>query len=296
MDGQIVAAEGAAPAAQAAPAGASKEFFNVDGVMGRIFSMETANLAIRVVLALIVGFAALGIVVAIIKRAAGKRLDTKTGALIVKAIQYVGSAIIIINAFEVAKIDLSALLGAAGIAGIAIGFAAQTSVSNFISGLFLMSEKTFAIGDIVTVESTTGVIYSINALSVKIRTFDNQLVRIPNETLIKTKVTNISAFPVRRLNIAVSVVHGTDIEKAREALRRAADGCPAVLKSPEPFFMVSGINKDGIDLFFGAWFALDDQTAANNGMYEGITRQFAESGIAFARQALSVEVDSASSR
>ncbi|MDZ7816437.1 MAG: mechanosensitive ion channel [Planctomycetota bacterium] len=96
---------------------------------------------------------------------------------------------------------LTALLGAAGIAGIAIGFAAQTSLSNIISGFFLLSERPFAQGDLVQCGSDTGFVLSVSLLSVKMRTFDNKLIRIPNENLIKKEVYNLTKFPIRRVNV-----------------------------------------------------------------------------------------------
>ena len=69
----------------------------------------------------------------------------------------------------------------------------------------------------LNVDGTVGVVHSVDALSIKLRTFDNQLVRIPNEILIKAKVTNITRFPARRLNIDLSVVYGTDIRGSARA-------------------------------------------------------------------------------
>jgi len=192
-----------------------RNLFPEGGVLDRLFTVDTAVRVIRVGLTIVVGILLVGLIVAIIRRVISKRLDTRNGAVIVKVVQYAGIALIVINAFEAAQVDLSALLGAAGIAGIAIGFAAQTSVSNFISGFFLVSDKTFAVGDILTVDGITGEVYAIETLSVKLKTFDNRLVRIPNETLIKSNVINVTRFPVRRLNIQVTVPHGTDIARAR---------------------------------------------------------------------------------
>lgn len=293
-DGTVAGAGQAAAApqaiAEAAPQAAAEAapLFAIDSAIHRILNVDVAIKALQVVIVFVLGLLLVGVVVTILKRILGKRLDSRTGTLIVRAVQYLGIALIVINAFEMADINLSALLGAAGIAGIALGFAAQTSVSNFISGLFLMSEKTFSIGDVVTVDATTGVVYSIDTLSVKLRTFDNQLVRIPNESLIKTNVVNVTRFPSRRLNIKLTVEHGTDIEKARTVLLDAAMANPGVLRSPDPFFQVQSISKDGIDLFFGVWFAKDDWEQANNGMYMEIQKRFADAGIRFAFTTLAV--------
>ncbi len=249
-------------------------------VLGRVF---------QVIITIVVGFLLVGLILAIVKRITKNRLDPRSNALLVKIVQYLGLALIVINAFNAAKVDLSALLGAAGIVGIALGFAAQTSVSNFISGFFLVSEKTFTVGDILSVENISGEVYSIDALSVKIRTFDNKLVRIANETLIKSMVTNITPFSVRRMNIKLSVTHETSIDRVRAVLLDIADRLPSVLKSPEPFFMVESFGKDGTDIFFGVWFEQCDWEATNLGIHHGIKERFEQEGILLAHQTLTIE-------
>ena len=91
-------------------------------------------------------------------------------------------------------LGLTSLLGAAGIIGIATGFAAQTGLSNIISGIFLLVEDIFEINDVIMFgDKITGKVESINLFSVKLRTADNKLVRIPNEALLKNPVTNLSS-------------------------------------------------------------------------------------------------------
>ncbi len=276
-----------APAAARGSSGILK-FLHLDTVVGMIFNIESATKAIQIALMMLVGLIVLGIIVTLIKKISGKRMDSRTGGFLAKTVQYAGFALILINAFKIANIDLSALLGAAGIAGIALGFAAQTSVSNFISGIFLMYEKTFAEGDIVTVDDTTGVVFSIDALSVKLRTFDNRFVRIPNETLIKTNVINVTRFPLRRQNIKLTVTYDTDIERARAVLLQTAEANPGVLRKPEPFFMVQSFGANGIELFLGVWFANPDWEQANNGMYIDIKKNFDAAGIEFAYPTMTV--------
>ncbi len=259
-----------------------------DSALGRIFTIETVLKLTRVGLSVVLGLLLVGLVMTLLKRFARKRLDSRSGSLVIKLTQYLGFALIAINALEAAEVDLSALLGAAGIAGVALGFAAQTSVSNFISGFFLMSEKTFTVGDVISVDTTTGVVHSIDALSVKLRTFDNQLVRIPNETLTKTNVTNVTRFKTRRLNIRLTITHATDLEKARMLLLEAAEANESVLRQPEPLFMIQGLGKDGVELLFGVWLANEDWVTGNNAMYAGIHERFKNAGIEFAHATMTV--------
>ena len=118
------------------------------------------------------------------------------GQILLKRAIFYGIMILMsMSALRELGFDLSVILGAAGILSVAIGFASQTSASNLISGLFLMMERPFSIGDVIRVEQTTGEVISIDLLSVKIRTFDNLYVRVPNESMIKTHMAVTSSTP-----------------------------------------------------------------------------------------------------
>ena len=108
-----------------------------------------------------------------------------------------------LTVLSIFDIDLTALLGAAGIAGLTIGVASKNSVGNIISGIFLISEKSFQVGDVVKIKDKTGIVYSIDLLSIKLRTFDNLYVRIPNENIINSDVTTVTRFPIRRMDINI---------------------------------------------------------------------------------------------
>lgn len=79
--------------------------------------------------------------------------------------------------------------------------------------MFLLVEKLFEIGNFIEVEATIGEVVSIDMLSVKLRTPDNLYVRIPNETLIKTRVVNRSRFPIRRMDLTVGIAYAEDVER-----------------------------------------------------------------------------------
>jgi small-conductance mechanosensitive channel len=125
-------------------------------------------------------------------------------------------------------------------------------------------------------------------MSVKLRTFDNQLIRIPNETLIKSNVSNITRFPVRRLNIDILFTYDTDIERAVDVLMDVAANCQNALKNPPPVFMVKGFSESGIGLFFGVWFATNEWFDGNNDMYVAIKKRLDAEGIEFAYPTMTI--------
>lgn len=193
-----------------------------------------------------------------------QKISPQTRLLVNKIFGYGGFIAIALFLFDALGVNLSAFLGAAGIVGIALGFAAQSSISNVIAGLFLLAEKPFAVGDVVNAADVSGIVLSIDVLSVKLKTFDNTMVRIPNETLIKTKVINVTRFPVRRLNIEVGVGYTSDLPHTLAVIREVIAANRYALANPEPFLSVHELASSGIILSIGIWFERDDMIALKN--------------------------------
>jgi small-conductance mechanosensitive channel len=187
--------------------------------------------------------------------------------------------IFIISALRELGFELTLLLGAAGILSVAIGFASQTSASNLISGLFLLGEKPFSVGDIIQVDAVKGEVLSIDFLSVKLRTFDNLFVRIPNETLIKTTFTNISRFPIRRLDLAIGVAYKENIARVRELLIRAADENPICMEEPAPVCIVDQFGASSVDIKFSVWVRQDQFRNLKDSLMEDIKELFDKEGV-----------------
>jgi len=234
---------------------------------------------IRVFLLVAVGIPALVLLGRLVDRLVRQHVTLQAGMLIRKGIVYFGTAVIFITVLHELGFELTALLGAAGIVGVAVGFAAQTSLSNLISGLFLIWESPFQVGDILTIGQTTGIVHSIDLLSVKLRTFDNQFVRIPNESLIKTQFTNITRFPIRRLDLNIGVAYKEDIAKVMKALSEVADRNPYCLDEPAPIIVFLGFGESALQFLFGVWFAKADVLILRNSIYKEIKERFDADGI-----------------
>lgn len=208
-----------------------------------------------------------------------ERLDKHASTILRRAVFYLVLGLAVASALSQLGFKLGVLLGAAGVVSVALGFASQTSVSNLISGLFLVGERPFGIGDVIRVGPTTGEILSIDLLSVKLRTFDNLLVRIPNETLIKTEVINLSRFPIRRADILVGIAYKEDIGRVRDLLMEVAAANPLCLEEPKPVFIVVGFGASSVDLQFSVWAKRENFLDVKNALYQDIKRAFDAAGV-----------------
>lgn len=207
------------------------------------------------------------------------RMDQHVATTLRRVVFYLLTAIVVMAALKELGFSLGVLLGAAGVLSVALGFASQTSASNLISGIFLVAEKPFKIGDIIKVENFTGEVLSIDLLSVKLRTFDNLFVRVPNETLIKTEITNLTRFPIRRLDIQIGIAYKEDLDRVREIMIKVADEFPLCLDQPRPLVIFQGFGDSSQNLQYSVWTTRENFLEARNTIPERLRKAFAEAGI-----------------
>jgi small-conductance mechanosensitive channel len=246
--------------------------------LGQFFTPERLRVVINIALIIGVGMLVVRMIIFYMKRSLKSRLSQQAIMFIQKMIFYTGVFVILLLVLKQLNVKLTAILGAAGIAGVAIGFSAQTSLSNIISGVFLISEKAFAVGDLIQVDGLSYIVVSVDMLSVKARTHENMYVRIPNEKLIKSVVTNVTKFPIRRLNVDVSVSYKEDLAAVQEMLLDIAASNPYCLANPAPLFLIKEFGKSGIELLLGCWFIKTDYLLLKNSIMQEIKKRFQEKG------------------
>lgn len=226
----------------------------------------------------------------IVKKITVKKCSLQIQHIIDKGIRYAGFAVMVLTVFHRLGIDIRALLGAAGIAGVAIGFAAQTSISNIISGLFVITERAFRINDVIEVEGTIGTVQSINLLSVILKTFDSQYVRIPNETIIKANLINYSQFPYRRVKTELGVAYGTDLRKLEQILLSVAKNNAFIIDDPAPSILWTSFSTSSIDLTLMAWTKIEDFVNLRNSLFVEIDERLKQENIEIPFQQLDIHI------
>jgi small-conductance mechanosensitive channel len=247
-----------------------------------VTALLTAEAVLNIFYALIkiiVGFFAARLISRALMKVLTKQAVVQHAVLIRRVAYYVILGLFIASALNDLDVDLSIFLGAAGILTVAIGFASQTSASNLISGLFLLGEKPFSIGDIIKIGNTTGEVLSVDLLSAKLRTFDNLYVRVPNETIIKSEITNMTRFPIRRIDMQMGVAYKEDLSDVQEVLMDVADRNPLCLQEPEPLFIFTGFGDSALTFQFSVWAMRENFLTVRNGMQREIKEAFDAKGI-----------------
>jgi small-conductance mechanosensitive channel len=221
--------------------------------------------------------------VAILSRTAlaifGERLGPQGTMVLKKLIRYIGYAFAFILALNQMGLNLGAILGAAGVAGIAVGFAAQTSLSNIISGFFMIGERPFELGDIIEVDGIAGTVDTIGLLALTLRTFDNRSVRIPNETLVKTQLINVTRHPIRRFNLDIGVAYDENIGHVLKVMQEVAEANLQSLNEPDPLIIFTGFGDSSLNFLLGAWCVQEDYGTLRNTLPRELKERFDKENI-----------------
>lgn len=199
--------------------------------------------------------------------------------LLARVAGYTVLGLFLISAMRQFGFDFTVLLGAAGIVSLAIGFASQTSASNLISGLFLVLERAVQPGDVVTVGGRTGEVISVDLMSTKLRTFDNLLVRIPNETMVKSEIVAINRFPIRRFDLTVGVAYDSDLGVVQKTLLEVASRNPLCLDEPAPLLISQGFGDSSIDYMLAVWAKSEQWLTLRNTITREVKEAFDAAGI-----------------
>ena len=217
-------------------------------------------------------------------RTVGNRLNAHQRLLWRRGIFYFIFLLFIMTSLREAGFKLSVFLGAAGILTVALGFASQTSATNLISGLFLIGEGSFEVGDTIQItlirgQTIEGQVISIDLLSVKLLTLDNVYIRLPNEQLIRTPVMNLSKYPIRRIPITLAINFHEDIIKVRQVLLEVAAKYPLVMDDPKATVTVTAFRESSIELLFSVWCRQENALKVRDEMQERVRNGFVENQI-----------------
>ena len=160
--------------------------------------------------------------------------------------------------FLVWNIDMTAWLASAGIVGIAVGFAAKDTIANLLSGVFILADSPYKIGDYIVIDTgERGKVTHIGLRSTRLLTRDDLEINIPNAIIANGKIINESSgrHVKSRVRVAVSVAYGSDLEQVKSLLLQVAEQEPQICQDPEPRVRFRTFGASGLDLELLVWIA-----------------------------------------
>ncbi len=154
---------------------------------------------------------------------------------------------------------VTSVLAGAGIAGLALALAFQDIAGNFISGIFISFRRPLHIGDIVKIKDYMGKVEEINLRDTTIRTFQGEMVIIPNKEVFQNPIENYSLLGKRRFDLSVGVSYGEDLEKVMEVTLNAVKGIVGLSEDDETTMFYNEFGDSSINFVIRIWINTPDQ-------------------------------------
>lgn len=177
------------------------------------------------------------------------------------------------------NISLGPMLAGLGIAGFIVGFALQDSLSNFASGLMILFYKPFDVGDTVMVAEVRGEVSSMSLVNTTIRTFDNQLLVVPNNMIWQNVITNVTGQKIRRIDMEFGITYSEDIERVEAILHEVLAADERVLADPESRVMVGSFGDSSVNILCRPWVSTEDYWSVRWDLNKRIKQAFDREGV-----------------
>jgi small conductance mechanosensitive channel len=152
-------------------------------------------------------------------------------------------------------VQIAALLTGVSIIGLAIGFAAQETLANFIAGIVIFWDKPFKVGDWLELDSTYGQVQRVTFRSTRILDTNGQLIVYPNTHMLSNRVSNHTTFPATRVGVPIGIAYKESIDDARAAMLSTVEGDDRVSRSPEPNVVVAACSDSSVNLLLRFWIS-----------------------------------------
>ena len=190
----------------------------------------------------------------------------------VNAVKKIVMIIGVVVALGALGINIGPLVAGIGAGGFIIGFALQGTLNNFAAGIMILLNRPYDVGDIISTAGITGIVESMNLNTTTVKTFDNQIVVVPNGSIWGGVITNVTGSDTRRVDMRFGISYGDDMAKAQAILEDLVKNHELVLATPEPNIKVHELGDSSVNFICRPWAKTSDYWA----VYWDITRKVKE--------------------
>ncbi len=175
--------------------------------------------------------------------------------------------------------ETTSLIAILGAAGLAIGLALQSSLSNLAAGVMILMFRPFKAGDYIEGAGVAGEVHGLHLFTTRLQTPDNKTIFVPNGKLMNDNITNFSRQPNRRLDLVIGISYSSDIGRAKDLLREILAEDPRVLPEPAPRIGVLALADSSVNLAVRPWARQEDYWDLYFDLLEKIKLTFDSAGI-----------------
>lgn len=218
------------------------------------------------------------------------KLETSITGFIYSAVKTLLRVLVIISAIAMLDINISSIIAALGAAGITLGLAMQDSLSNFASGVVLLFNRPFKVGDYINVDEAHGTVARIDLMYTSITTSDNKEIILPNSMLTKGKIYNCTRNESRRLELQFPVAYESDVALVKNCILAASKESPFVNQAVPAVVGIREFAARGVIYELRTWIKSDDYWAAYFDMQERVKSFFDANNIEIPRDRVDVKI------
>lgn len=185
---------------------------------------------------------------------AAREMDPELTLVLSRLARWAFIALGTIISLDQVDFDVAGFLAGLGIVGLTVGFALQDITKNFISGILLLVQQPFDIGDAIEVAGVAGAVVDIQVRSTTIRTWDGRIVIIPNADVYSSAITNYSRSELRRFELNIGVAYDSDLEQVTQVTHDVLAGIEGLIQDdPAPMVVFNNFGASSIDLTIYYW-------------------------------------------
>ena len=208
-----------------------------------------------------------------------RRSSTLLGPVLAGLAQKLTLLVGVVVAASAIGVDTGPLLALIGATGLVIGLALQGSLSNFASGILILLNRPFDVGDVVDAGGVFGKVEAMNLVSTTILTFDNQLMLVPNNQIWNSVITNVTGKDTRRVDLTFGIAYSSDITAASEILEHLLATHPKTLHDPAPVVRVHELADNSVNLIARPWVRTADYWDVYWDLMRQVKERFDEEGV-----------------
>lgn len=205
----------------------------------------------------------------------------------IKIALYAILAVIIVG---IMGVPMASVITVLGTAGAAIALAVQGSLSNLMGGIMILVFKPIKVGEFVTVGGESGTVTEVGFFYTQLKTGDNVHISIPNGTMTTSVIKNFSREELRRVDIALGVAYGSDIEKVKATVLEVLDANEKVLKDPAPFIRATNMLDSSLEITVRVWCKASDYGELKSDLFEQSDVALTNAGIEIPYNKLDIEI------
>ncbi|MGN0603037.1 MAG: mechanosensitive ion channel family protein [Oscillospiraceae bacterium] len=218
------------------------------------------------------------------------RIDKTVHGFLKSLVRVALLCIIIIIVLTILGIPMTSIIAVVGSAGIAIGLALQSSLSNIAGGVIVLMGKNFRVGDYVSINGTEGTVREITIFATNIISVDNKSIYIPNGTVSNATIINYTREKTRRVDHIMSISYNNDAKKAISVISDVIKENNKILSAPEPFVKITAFSASSIDIVVRVWVNSADYWDVYFALLEDIKDAFDKNGIVIPYNQLDVHI------